>query len=83
LLVSGLFPSRAKCVSSEHQKHDLKDFNTLYDEHSSELVCHVSAIENINQRLISEEKEINRILTKKEEKFEKIKKLLLTKEKRL
>jgi fumarate hydratase class II len=61
----------------------LKDFNTLYDEHSSELVCHVSAIENINQRLISEEKEINRILTKKEEKFEKIKKLLLTKEKRL
>jgi fumarate hydratase class II len=61
----------------------LKDFNTLYDEHSSELICHVSAIENINQSLISEEKEINRILTKKEERFEKIKKLLLTKEKRL
>jgi uncharacterized membrane protein len=53
----------------------LKDFNTLYDEHSSELICHVSAIENINQSLISEEKEINRILTKKEERFEKIKKL--------
>ena len=38
----------SKCVSSEHQKHDLKDFNILYDEHSSELICHVSAIDNVN-----------------------------------
>jgi hypothetical protein len=59
-------------VSSEHQKHDLKDFNIIYDEHSSELICHLSAIESVNQDLISKEKEINRILTK-EEMFEKTK----------
>jgi hypothetical protein len=58
-------------VSSAHQKHDLKDFNTLYDVHSSELICHVSAIDNVNQHLITKEKEINRILTREEEKFEK------------
>jgi hypothetical protein len=52
-----------------HQKHDLKDFNILYDEHSPELICHLSAIDSVNQDLISKEKEINRILTK-EEKFE-------------
>ena len=43
----------AKCVSSEHQKHVLKDFNTLYDEHSSELMCGVSVIHSVNQGLIS------------------------------
>jgi hypothetical protein len=61
----------------------LKDFNTLYDAHSSELVCHVSAIENINQSLISKEKEINRILTKKEEKFEKIKTTIIDQRKKI
>jgi hypothetical protein len=61
----------------------LKDFNTLYDEHSSELVCHVSAIENINQSLISKEKEINRILTKKKEKFEKIKTTIIDQRKKI
>ena len=60
-------------MSSEHQKHDLKDFYTLYDENSSELFCDVSAIDNDNQGLISKEKEINRILTKEEERFEKTK----------
>jgi t-SNARE complex subunit (syntaxin) len=54
-------------VRSEHKKHDLKDFNTVYDEHSSELICHVSAIDNINQDLTSKEKEINQILTKEED----------------
>jgi len=60
-------------VSFEHQKHDFKDFNTLYDENSSELICQVSAIDNVNQGLISKGKEINLILTKEEEKFEKTK----------
>jgi len=70
-------------VSSEHQKHDFKDFNTLYDEHSSKLICHVSAIDNVNQGFISKEKEINRILTKEEEKFEKTKTIIIDQRKKI
>ena len=73
----------AQCVSSEHQKHDLRDFNTLYEEHSSELICHVSAIDNVNQDLITKEKEINRILTKEEEKFEKTKTNIIDQRKKI
>jgi len=40
----------AKCVSSEHQRHDFKDFNTLYGKLSSELICHVSAIDRFLRR---------------------------------
>jgi hypothetical protein len=69
-------------VSFEHQKHDLKDFNILYDEHSSELICHLSAIDSVNQDLISKEKEINRILTK-EEKFEKTKTNIIDQRKKI
>jgi hypothetical protein len=40
---------------------------------ASDWGCHVSAIHNINQDLTSKEREINQILTKEEEKFEKTK----------
>ena len=73
----------AQCVSSEHQKHDLRDFNTLYEEHSSELICHVSAIDNVNQHLITKEKEITRILTKEEEKYEKTKTNIIDQRKKI
>ena len=58
---------------SEHQNHDLKDLNALYDEHSFELIAHVSVINSLNQCFIYMEKETNRILTTEEEKFEKTK----------
>jgi hypothetical protein len=61
----------------------LKDFNTLYDEHSFELVCHISAIDSVNQGLISKEKEINRILTKEEEKYEKTKTTIIDQRKKI
>jgi hypothetical protein len=70
-------------VSSEHQKHDLRDFNTLYEEHSSELICHVSAIDNVNHNLITKEKEINQILTKEEEKYEKTKTNIIDQRKKI
>ena len=73
----------AKCVSSQHQKHDLEDFNTLYDEHSSELICHVSVIHSVNQGLISKGKELNRILTKEEEKSEKTKTNIIDQRKKI
>ena len=70
-------------MSFEHQKHDFKDFNTLYDENSSELICQVSAIDNVNQGLISKGKEINLILTKEEEKFEKTKTTIIDQRKKI
>jgi len=73
----------AKCVSFKHQKHYFKDFNTLYDEHFFELICHVSAIDNVNRGLISKEKEINRILTKEEEKFENTKTIIIDQRKKI
>ena len=73
----------AKCVSFKHQKHYFKDINTLYDELSSEFICHVSAIDNVNQGLISREKEINLILTKEEEKFEKTKTTIINQRKKI
>ena len=70
-------------MSSEHQKHVLKNFNTLYDEHSSELICDVFVIHSVNQGLISKKKEINRILTKEEEKFEKKKTNIIDQRKKI
>jgi hypothetical protein len=61
----------------------LEDFNALYDEHSSELICHVSVIHSVNQGLISKEKELNRILTKEEEKSEKTKTNIIDQRKKI
>jgi hypothetical protein len=61
----------------------LKDFNTLYDKLSPELICHVSVIDNVNQGLISKEKEINRILKNEEEKSEKRKTIIIDQRKKI
>jgi hypothetical protein len=61
----------------------LKDFNTLYDELTSELICDVSVIHSVNQGIISKEKEKNRILTREEEKFEKKKTTIIDKRKKI
>ena len=73
----------AKWVISEHQNHDLKDLNALYDEHSFELIAHVSVINSLNQCFIYMEKETNRILTTEEEKFEKTKTNIIDQRKKI
>jgi hypothetical protein len=61
----------------------LKDFNTLHDKLSPELIYHVSVIDNVNQGLISKEKEINRILKNEEEKSEKRKTIIIDQRKKI